>query len=693
VARFVVDHGRVTEDGGRLRSFQRRRLDEPDVDLHVICEPEGLKGEELGAQALDAIGRLFLQDRLSLTGGLMRALRGTHQTLRDWNRRSLPREQVSAGVAAAVVSDNLVYLAQAGPGVAFLLQGGVLKRLEASDEAAVPLGQEELEPALRRVELAQGDMLVAATPALERVVDEATLEALLSRGSDEALPDLYLLTRDLPNFALFAVTCSEGEDDDAAAADDAAADEPLPLAPEPSELTEVEPLPKRPAFTALDAWDESQTSNGARTVVVAAPEPRTAVLVAPLPVDISKPIIRLRNDQAIGRSDYARTTGPARGLRLNLSEGKLLRLGVAGLLIVLVAAFVPGLVREGRSEKLGDLVAASQHQLDAAGAVNDPGQRRRLLDDARRLSSEALRIDSNNAAAAQLRDQAAAALRGLDAVFDLGQLTPVSTLSRQVTGDISLEALTVTAEAAYVLDTKGGRVLAVPLAGGSPATVFQDGESYSGTPAKKPLFFTWEGSERSGRLLILDSERKLFEIRPGSLPSPLPLRRTNTWSSVAGIAAYDGNLYVLDPRGNQVHRYLPAASGFDSEPTAVLSGNRDLASAMGIAVESDIFVFLKDGQVRRFRSGAEMEFPLSGIDRQLKGATDIAVVPGAEEIYLADSGNKRVVVATKDGNYGRQYVSNSFTDIRAIALATSGSHLYVVAGDTLFAAALTTPAP
>src|SRR3954469_13842933 len=108
VSRFVVDHGRVTEEGGRLRSFQRRRVDEPEVDLHILAEPSGAKGEELGAQALDAIGRLFLQDRLSLTGGLLRSLKATHQTLLDWNRRSLPREQASAGLTAAVVSDNIV---------------------------------------------------------------------------------------------------------------------------------------------------------------------------------------------------------------------------------------------------------------------------------------------------------------------------------------------------------------------------------------------------------------------------------------------------------------------------------------------------------------------------------------------------------------------------------------------------------
>jgi hypothetical protein len=689
VARFVVDHGRVTEEGGRLRTFQRRRLDELDVDLHVLCEPQGIKGDELGTQALDAIGRLFLQDRLSLTGGLARALRNTHQTLLDWNRRSLPREQVSVGIAAAAVSGNVVYFAQTGDCLAFLMQHGALSRLEPADTSVAPLGGGEFEPALRRFELARGDMLVAAGPALGSVVDQPTLEGLLMRGSDEALPDLYLLTRDLPNFALFAVTCGEGDDDDTSGATTSSEPESEVEMPPPNE--EPGALPRRPVLAALDL--ERALEPAMAPVETGGDTSRTSELVVPRPVDISRPVIRLRNDQALGRTDYARTTGPARGFRINLHDGKLVRFAVAAIVVLLIAAFVPGLVREGRSEKLGDLVVAAERQLAASGGVTDPGERRRLLDDARRLANEALRIDSDNPAATQVRDQAAAALRNLDAVVDLGPLAPVATLSRQVTGDISLEALTVASDTAYVLDTKGGRVLAVPVGGGQPATVYQDGETYSGTPAKKPLYFAWEGGERGGRLLILDSERKLFELRPGSLPSPLQLRRSNTWSSVAGIAAYDGNLYVLDPRGNQVHRYLPASSGFDSEPTAVLSGNRDLGSGLGIAVEGDIFVYLKDGQVRRFRSGAEIEFPLSGIDRAPKAATDLALIAGAEELYLADSGNKRVIVASRDGAYNRQYVSNSFTDIRAISVASGGAQLFVIAGDTLFAAALKPLAP
>lgn len=684
VARFVVDNGRVTEEGGRLRTFQRRRLDESDVDLHIICEPIGAKGEELGAQALDAIGRSFLADRLSVTGGMMRALVNTHQTLLDWNRRSLPGDQVTCGVSAIAVSGALVYLAQAGPGLALLHKNGVLRSLEPAEEAVEPLGEGETEPSIRRLDIEPGDLLIAASPALDRIVDRATLLALIERGSDEALPELYLLTRDLPNFALFAVTCTDEQD---------------ALPPEEPEEAEVyadplysDPYADTPAFdepiqprqplaeiASLDDLSERSAFEPAR------PEPKESVLLTTPPLDISRPVIKLRSDQSIGRSAYVRTTGSPRPFRLNLVDGKLLRFGVAAVLILLVVGFVPGLVKQGRSEKLGDLVEASQNELAGATTATNPGDKRRLLEDSRRLATEALRLDDSNTLAAQLRDQAAAAIKGLDGVFDLGAMTTVAGLSRQVTGEISLESMVVADTTAFVLDTKGGRVVSVPIGGSAPTVAFQDGETYGGTPAKKPIFMTWE-SGQNNRLLIMDSERKLFELRAGSSPAPLALRRSNTWGSVGGIAAYDGNLYVLDPKGNQIYRYLPAAAGFDSEPSSVLTGTRDLSTAQGLAVDTDIYVYMKDGRIKRYRTGVEGDFPLSGIDRPIKSPTDLAIVPSADEIYISDSAGKRIVVASKDGNFKRQLVSNSLTDLRALAVDSTGSQLYVITSDTVLTA-------
>jgi hypothetical protein len=545
---------------------------------------------------------------------------------------------------------------------------------------------------VRRLELLPGDMLLAASTTLETALDRDTLNALLGRGSDEALPELYLLTRDLPGFGLFAVTCNPAEDDDDHAVGDMAVQGSSTSATGESIGSQISRISST-AERFVETSTASLSNGGTAVATLSRPIANgieavdDAVFISPPPIDISRPIVRLRTDGAIGRSDYIRTTGPRRRFRLRLNEGKFLRVGGAVSLALLVVAFVPGLMREGRTEKLGSLVETAEMQMQAAQGQQDPAEKRRLLEDSRRLAAEALRLDPTNTGAGDLRQQASASLGAMDAVFDLGPMTPVTTLSRQVTGDVSIEALMVVAGNAYLLDSKGGRVLSVSVSGaGPPAVIFQEGETYRGTPAKKPLYFTWEGPSNTGRLLVLDAERKLFDVRPGNQPDPVPLRRTNSWMSVGGIAAYDGNLYVLDPRGNQVHRYLPAAQGFDSEPSALLAGQTGLNDAQGLAIDEDVFIYLKDGVVRRYRQGVNAGFNLAGIDRLPKAASDLVVASPAEEVYLADTSNKRIVVAGKDGTYRRQFVSNAFTDIRALAVDSASSQIYVVVGDALLTA-------
>ena len=64
-------------------------------------------------------------------------------------------------------------------------------------------------------------------------------------------------------------------------------------------------------------------------------------------------------------------------------------------------------------------------------------------------------------------------------------------------------------------------------------------------------------------------------------------------------------------------------------------------------------------------------------------------MPGRNEIYVADAGNKRVVVAASEGVFKRQLVSAAFTDLRAIALDQAGTTLYAVAGDAVLSMPIT----
>jgi hypothetical protein len=476
VARFVVDHGQVTEEGGRLRTFQRRRLDEPEIDLHLLAEPSGDKAEEFSSQALEAIGRDFVKDNLSLTGGLLRALAATNQVLLDWNRRSIAREQVSVGVIGAVVRGSVVYIAQAGPTLVFLRRRGKLTRLVLEDKALVALGEGQVDPEVRRIELEPGDVVIASSLAIETLVDQETLEALLERGTDVALPELYLLTRDQPNFALFAVTCLEGTAGAEAPADKSDDDEPATAPrPPPEDGSKQEPV-----LNFEPPPDDVAAKEG-------------PVLVMPKPLDISRPVVRLRNDQFSGRVDYPRTAGAGKPFRFDLPAPRVLGIAAAaGVLLFLAAFTVPNLIRQDRQQQTSSLLDRALVTYTGVQQEQDPTRKRSLLEETRRLASEALRIEPQNVQAIELRQQAGTALNQLDNVVDLGAMQTLTTLGKQVTGDVAIDSVMVGNGNAYLLDSRGKRVILVPLnPPGAPVVLYQDGETYGGTPGRKPVLMTW----------------------------------------------------------------------------------------------------------------------------------------------------------------------------------------------------------
>ena len=155
----------------------------------------------------------------------------------------------------------------------------------------------------------------------------------------------------------------------------------------------------------------------------------------------------------------------------------------------------------------------------------------------------------------------------------------------------------------WLSDAAQGRVLRVDPEGAfDPVEVYAATNVYGSRVAGWPVAVSWDqGGER---LLVLDDERQLWALVPGAPgePAALPLRGAGELRSVAAIATYVDNLYILDPEGGEIWRYLPAGDGYDSERAALL-GAIDLPAATHLAVDGDIYV--QDGATtRRFSARA-----------------------------------------------------------------------------------------
>jgi hypothetical protein len=215
VNQFGIVDGEVREESPWAGVFPESGRVEPQeaADLFVLVEP-ALPGSEDPCRDLSqAIGKQFRERRLSLTGGILRALKAAHESLRDWNRRSLKQHRVAAGVSCLALRGDEAYLGLVAPAAAAVLCDGSLARLEpVLPDAAEPLGlHEQFWPDFSRHDLREGDRLLLLSTGLAAALSDQELTEALRPPPEETLPLLYRKVKDMPHCAAILIApLSEG---------------------------------------------------------------------------------------------------------------------------------------------------------------------------------------------------------------------------------------------------------------------------------------------------------------------------------------------------------------------------------------------------------------------------------------------------------------------------------------------------
>lgn len=660
VGRFAIVDGHPQEEGPYLRSFPRHRPDEEEDELYVLVDPATPSSEEYAGQLLDAIGRMYKQDALSLTGAVLRALRAAHQQLRDWNQRSLREHRIGAGVSCLAVRGRTAYLAQVGPSLAFHVGDGRFRRIEPEDGAAEPLGQsEQTEPSFRKYDLSAGDLLLLAPPGILDMLDEEALKSILLRGGEEALVELYRLARDQQEFSLVLLACVVEPEREEAAAGPPATEEQAP----PSGQDDI------PGPELLEEQGEAEG---------AAPPP-----------GLAQPKLRLKGSEADIR--YPRTTG----IRPRLPQVPPLALALAALLVAvgLIAwCVVPSALQESRDDRFSALVAEAESDLAGARDTGADASRRRIaLEGAEESLAEAELLQADDPSVAAIALELEAIRIELDAVAELPGLEQVADVSGLITGAVSLSELKLGGGGAYVLDREQHRVIAVPLSAPNPepVVILEEGSLVGTEVVGQPRDIAWAAELNS--LLVLDDAGRLVAVAPGQAPRMLTVRDAQAWGSADDILSAGGKLYILDGAGSQVWRYLPTETGFDSERVPLLD-SAIIEQAKEIAVGKAVYVLTEEGAIRRYQLGSEQPFPQSGIDQELASPASPILVPAAGWLMVADRGNDRIVIFTLDGTFVGQAKSAKFsTDLRAINVDRNAGILYILVGGVIYRTPLLPP--
>lgn len=658
VGRYAIVDGEVREHGPGLVDRQRQREDET-LRLLVLVEPVDRRSAEFCTEVAEAIAALFAREALSITGGLLRALQQAHANLAEWNRRSLREHRVAVGATCVVIREGEVTIAQAGPGLVSVADARGVTRLstEHLPAAAALGGSAAIDPQFTATTLA-GRTLLLLTSSAERAVGPREVEEALAAGPERALAELFRRTRAVRDMTAALIADLDVEEQTAP--------------PPPLDVDEA--LAGREL--ALPDIDSGGRELAPRAGDRRLPWSRQQARPAPFPA-------MRRPARTVGRRpDEARL--PWRWIGIGAAA-----LAVIALLVWTVG---PGLLREDRQAELDRALATAQAQLAVAAAAPRVDDQRAALQAVLAATERARALAPDDQRVRQLESQAQTRLSLLDAITDVGALTPVLKFDGTLTAPVNAVSLIAGGSALWMIESGRGRLFRIDPGGQTPPTeVYRAGDAYGGVAARAPVSIAWDAP--TGRLLLLDAGRSLFAITDAGArtPRPLPLRGAGELRSAVAIAVYLGSLYILDPAGGEIWRYLPAAEGFDSERAGILGG-AEIATATALAVDGDVYV-LDDGHLRRFRQGSESAPLLDGIDTPLKAPVALAEDTRRGLLYVADRGNRRLVLGDRGGAFVRQYRQPGLADLRGLALAAEGTRVYVLTGDGIAAFDVAPPMP
>lgn len=177
----------------------------------------------------------------------------------------------------------------------------------------------------------------------------------------------------------------------------------------------------------------------------------------------------------------------------------------------------------------------------------------------------------------------------------------------------------------------------------------------------------------------------LFDTKDNSLAS----QEIGVTSPPSILSAFGNRLYVYDKKQENIFSYNKTLRGFTGGTPWITDANAEKKDIVSIAIDGSIYALSENGKIQRLFRGAVAEFQQATVDPSLSSATRIVTDDTMQNIYVLDSGRKRVVVFTKKGALIRQLFFENAASVTDIALSADETHLYALEGSNVLDVMLT----
>lgn len=195
-------------------------------------------------------------------------------------------------------------------------------------------------------------------------------------------------------------------------------------------------------------------------------------------------------------------------------------------------------------------------------------------------------------------------------------------------------------------------------------------------------------TKQDDKLLGLTSEQQFVVAHLKDKTSKiLPALEGATLKSGKDIKTFAGNLYLLDPEGNQIWRHPISDDGY-KPGSGFFKKGPGLGSTVGMAIDGSIYVLKDDGKVDKYLKGEKQAFDFARApkpDETISQPKKIFADSDSLSIFILDNvkDRPRLVEFGKDGKYIHSYVF-ALPSIDDSYLTARGRKAWVVSGGKLY---------
>ena len=346
-------------------------------------------------------------------------------------------------------------------------------------------------------------------------------------------------------------------------------------------------------------------------------------------------------------------------------------------------------------ESFRSLLSNARNEAAQAATLQDPAARRARWVASLEQAQLAQAIFPEDADGRKARDEAQSALDQIDNVV---RLNPTLLWDFRSPGPYRLAAQGANL---FVLDRGTNRVFQLTLnesgdsvaeKGEAPARAYKS-QAVNDRQVGDLIDLIWMplgGTRTRSSLLILDSGGLLDYDLAWNLRA-VALGQGAVPAGARALAAFGGNLYVLDTSGNQLWRYRPQGDGYGGAPENYFDKPLDdLASGLDVAIDGNVYLLLADGRILKFFGGAEKNFAIAGLNEPLKKPLALGVDAEARQssVYVVEAG--RVLQFNPDGAFIRQFraAGDAFDALQDLVVEERSQRMLVMSGSRLYVMSL-----